>query len=267
MINIHVDTSQINTEFSLSKRESEGMVSYIIKELCVRFARAWADEAKRELGQTRQEYLRSLIVGEEGKFVGFVMLVGAMPNMMEGGANPFDMKVGFLRSPKAKYTDKAVYMSIPFRFATPGTVAESTVFSGILPEELYNVAKNLAPALTTPGAGKVMSGGSLAFKDLPEEFQVKAIRPRIVAENRVFEEYKHKTSIYAGLQKATKTYERATTGNYITFRRVSSIGSDPNSWVHKGIVARNLAEKALGKFDVPRTVDKATDSYLSRLGF
>lgn len=265
MIPVLIDTSTVAAEFSLSSQDAKDMVSFVVKELTARFAKSWDDEAKRALKSTRQLYRSSLVVGEQGPFTGYVMLVNKLSNMIESGASPFDIKVGFARSSKAKRTaGGGWYLTVPFRHATPGALGENEVFSNIMPTSVYAVAKKLEPTVSTLGG--VKRGGSLQVNQIPSPHNIPRTRAMIVTKSKTFEEYKHKHSIYEGMQRSQKTYEKATQGSYVTFRRVSS-NSDKNSWIHKGIEARRLSDKALANTNIPHEVDMAVDNFLTRLGF
>jgi len=253
MITVNIDISEVIEEFSLTKEQANNLVSFTVKEVTARFGYNWSQQAKTHLHASRQEYLNNLIIGEEGPFVGYVMLTGVLPGMIENGCTPFDMKRGFSESSKKKLKSKGGwYLTIPFRFATPGTLGESSVFSSFLPTEVHKIAKQrLIPDYK-----------SLRKKDIPVEFQKVQVREKIVVKSRVFEEYKHKSSIYQGMTKGQLTGH----SHYVTFRRVSDL-SDPNSWIHTGITARNLADKALAQTNVEHEVDIATDKYLQSVGF
>lgn len=266
MIPVLIDTSAVSAEFNLSSQDAKNMVSFVVKELTARYAKNWDNEAKRALRSTRQIYRSSLVVGEQGPFTGYVMLVNKLPNMIESGASPFDMKSGFSKSSKARSSRSGGwYLTVPFRFATPGALGENEAFSNIMPQSVYSVAKTLSPRQSTMG-GAVKQGQSLKANQIPSPYNIPRTRAMIVTKSKTFEEYKHKHSIYEGMQRSQKTYERATQGQYVTFRRVSD-NSDPNSWIHKGIEARRLSDQALTRTNIPHEVDMAVDNYLARLGF
>ena len=139
------------------------------------------------------------------------------------------------------------------------------MFSGILPEPIYAKVKGSQSRLSSPGGG-TRGGKGLKASEIPSQYATPKTRAMIVTKNKTFEAYKHKHSIYEGIQKASKTYQSAKQSGYVTFRRVSS-NSDKNSWIHKGFQARRLAEKAMSQMNVPFEVDRLTDNYLASLGF
>lgn len=175
---------------------------------------------------------------------------------------------GFSKSDKIKYTkDGGWYLTIPFRFSTPGSLGESEAFSGVLPTAVYNEAKKMSPT-QSQFKGSIKMGETLSRMQVPKEFSDPKKRAAVsnLETQKTFEEYEHKTSIYAGMQRSEKTYQAATQSMFNTFRRVSS-KSDPNSWIHQGMRARNLAEKAFSQFNITEEVDIEVDNQLAKLGF
>lgn len=255
MIPIFIDIGDVGAEFGLTPQEARDMIDSVIKGVTSRFYENWATQARNNLGSTRSQYLRSLIVLDEGKMKGSVMLSGLLPYMIEEGANAFDMKEGFAKSSKIK-TNKngGWYLTIPFRLATPGAGGFSEVFSGSVPQTVFKVIKS--KSIQSSGRTKGLSAG-----EIPQEHKAPRIRPTInMSGNKKFDEYKSKTSIYQGVTR------QASTGQVTSFRRVGS-NSDPNSWIHKGITARKFAEKALKETDINQEVDRGVDNFLSSLGF
>lgn len=265
MIPIAIDVRDLVQEFSLSREQVDDMMSFTVKGITARFASLWEQEAKKGLKSTRKTYVRSLYVGEEGRFKGIVILRGMLPNMVEQGASPFDMKEGFAKSSKRKINGLNWYLTIPFRWATPGALGESEVFASKMPSEIYMVARGLQGTTSQSGLGIVRSGSQVRLKDIPSPFDIPKVRSKVVGANRIFEEYKNKTSVYAGIGKTTKTYEQTSQNSYVSFRRVSN-NSDSLAFIHTGIQAKNFADKALAKLDIPREADMAIDNYLSGLG-
>lgn len=254
IIPIQIYSDDLVAQFPLTKKDIEDLISGMISQISFRFARAWEDQAKSSLKSARNEYVRSLKIFTEGPLKGGVMLTGWLPNAVESGISGFDMKAGFLASPKVKHgKNGSVYLTIPFRFATAGSLGESSIFSGTLPA---SVEKSL----------KQSSKPSLSKSAIPSAHSTPNVRPQVQTNGRVFEEYKHKSSIYEGLTRSTKTYQGGSSSQYNTFRRVS-LNSASNSWIHSGIRAYNLAEKALGTLDLPSEVGKAIDDNLAKIGF
>ncbi len=265
---IQIDMSDVLSEFNIPKEVGEDMAEAVIKRLTMRFYETWSVIAGRELKSSRNQYLRSLQVISEGKFSGAVILHGDIPNMVESGMGAFDMKEGFSKSDKIKHTkDGGWYLTVPFRFASAGSLGESEAFSGVLPGAVSKAASKLVPT-KSEFKGSVRVGETMSRMQIPDGFKESKTRAGVsnLETKRTFEEYVHKTSIYEGLQKSSKTYEGANQSMFNSFRRVSS-KSDPNSWIHSGIRARNLAEKALSEFNIGEEIDIEVDNQLSKLGF
>ena len=80
----------------------------------------------------------------------------------------------------------------------------------------------------------------------------------------MFAEYKHKSSIFEGLTKRSAAYNKVVQNTYGTFRRASE-NSDPDSWIHRGIKAYNLAEQAIKQTDVDTIVENEVLMYLDNM--
>lgn len=263
---ISINLGDVASEFGMTKKQTRDMTSYVVKGLTARYAKNLENVAKRTLGKTRQQYIKSIVVGEQGPLSGYVMIVGSLPNMIESGVEPFDMKTGFLGSSKAMSSKEGgKYLTIPFRQATPGSLGESSAFTNVMPEGVYQAAKQNDPSRSSP-TGNRISGSGLKPSQIPQQYRIPKTRAMIVAKNKTFEAYKHKTSIYQGMVKNTQTYQSASSSSYVTFRRVSQ-ASDPNSWIYPGLEAKNLTNIALQRTNVPHEVDVLADTYLSKLGF
>lgn len=181
----------------------------------------WQREAQNKLKTTRTDYLLGLDFNsivyplDSDGFIGSVELNGKLPNMVETGFSPFDMKVGFGKSSKVKKTKSGGwYLTIPFRHSTPNSNGS---FGSPMPKSVYNVAKKLFPN------GRMSTKGNLG---------------------RSWTGYQHKSNIYDGLQRIVKSYKKATQSQYYTFRRVSN-NSDPTSWHHPGFSGVNIARSIM----------------------
>ena len=253
MINLEIDTSELSAEFDLSRQEVDQLLQYTVDEVSTAFARQWKLEAKQSLNQTREEYVNAIQITKQANFTNIVYLNPAakLANMIEMGASEFDMKDGLLSSKKVKYTEKGnPYITVPFRFGVPTTIGDSSAFSGIMPTVIHNKVKRQTPTQ------------QLSLGDIPKKHQIPhniGLRRQVKSGNfKNITEDTRMTSIYEGMKK--------TEGGYVTFRRVS-LNSDADRFVHPGFVAKNLAQQALGKLDIPQVVDVSLDSYLNQLGF
>lgn len=249
MFPIKINTNELVQEFSLTNKDIEDLKQEILSGICNELYRQWQNQARNNLKSTRSEYIRSLKVFREGKFLGGVQLLGKLPNMLESGTDPFDIKIGELKSSKTKKGAKGQdYITIPFRFGVPTTIGESTIFTDIMPQAVYNVAKAL------------QKKQQIQKTSLPSELQIPKSRGLIKAETQIFQSYVHKSSIYQGIQKS----QGGKHTHYTSFRRVSSTGSDENSWIHKGFLARKLGDKALDSMEVVLVTDKTIDNFLNQ---
>lgn len=253
MINLSIDTSSIADSFNLDQNDINQLLDFTVKEVTASFASHWEQEAILSLHSSRQQYINSLVVVDEGFAKGAVMLVGKFPNMIENGADSFDIKEGALNGPNAK-TGKngSKYNTIPFGFGTPGALEEN--FSGgVLPKEIHDIVSK-KPA-NEPLQKYDLKNVSSSLRQ-PQKKTVK------MPENKSFKEYQHKSSIYEGVSKRT---DKSTGQNtYGSFRRISE-NSSPESWVHPGLEAHHIAEKALENFNVPVEIGRALDLFLSRI--
>ena len=243
----------------------------MLTETCVNSVTAlvyanWQAQAKKELKSTLPEYLHNIIKVDKGRFSKQIILTGVLPNMIEQGASAFDMKQGFKKSSKVKYTipvytakGKQIskggnwYLTIPFRMGIPGTLGQAG-FAGEMPQEIYDIMKKKA------------SGKGLQISEIPTPYDIPTSRAAIEESsvNSYYGEYTHKNSIYEGLTKQTGQYNKTSQNTYGTFRRVGE-NSDPLSWINKGIEAHKIAEKAVEKTDVETIVENEVTEYLENV--
>lgn len=256
---IFIDTQGISQQFSFDQGQINDLMDFTIKEITSAFAAQWENAAIDNLKTSRQQYINSLIVVDEGFAKGAVVLVGWLPNAVENGLDSYDMKPGFLDGPNAKTSkDGGKYNTIPFSFGTPRALEEN--FSGgIMPQEVYDIVKSKAQTVTLKGGGRASQG--LKLEELPQKFQTPQVKSIKQPEAKSFKEYQHKNSIYEGIRKV----KDSVTGqnSYQSFRRVSE-NSDPDSWIHPGIDAVHLAQKTLEQFDIPTQTGRAIDQFLSQ---
>lgn len=259
MIPIQLDFSDLREEFSMSQGDVNKLLDFTVKEVAAKFATLWEKEAAKELSSSRNLYMRSIVVTNPGPGMGAVELVNDIPNMIESGAAPWDMKPDLLNGPKAKVGENGKrFNTIPYSIGTPNALPEN--FSTIMPNDIYQTIKEKPQDIKIPGG--VRSKG-LGAVDIPEKYMPK---PKKVFDpaSKTFQEYTIKSSIYEGIirQKSDKTGQNS----YTSFRRVSE-NSDPLSWLHPGFKARNFAEAAITKLDLPREVSKAIDKHLIKEGY
>ena len=205
----------------------------------------WIRQAQHNLGSSAMDYIAGIQPVKMGDTYAMVTLVGKLPNDIENGKGPYDMKPGLLAGPNAK-TGKGGnrYNTVPFRHGTPGSTGKRvgapmpqthTTPKGRAASFIYTAAKRLSPSIET-GAGKTAWGGRTG------DFGGYGIRTQLPVAGGRPGAYTWKTSPYDSMVKIAKTYKSATQNQYVTFRRVSD-KSDPNSWWHPGIQARHFATK------------------------
>lgn len=260
MMPIQFDFSSLRDEFSMSQQDVDGLLDFAVKEITAEFANKWEEQAARELHSTRNLYIRSIIVTDPGKFMGAVELTNDVPNMIESGASPYDMKPILLGGEKVKYTvEGKKYTTVPFSIGTPKALPEN--FSTIMPEPVYEAIKQKPFEVEIPGGVRTKG---LTEMEVPEKYRLPETRKVPIPKSKAFGEYTHKSSIYQGIvrQKSDVTGQNS----YTSFRRVSE-NSDPLSWIHPGFTAANLAEKAMEQMDFASASTKSIDNFLIQHGF
>lgn len=252
MIPLQIDISGLVKQFDFSKQEIDGFKSLILDKLAQSYEKIWQKHIST-LKSTRGVYQGAITTRKIDENTISFELSGKgsskLALMIEDGANPFDIKEGFAKSSKAKTKkDGGWYLTIPFRIATAGALAESTVFSGKMTEKVHKVVKE---------------EGRLTTANMPSELEEKGIRKEI--KTNLIPEYKskqydHKHSIYEGLaQRGAGTKD----SHYGTFRRVSD-KSDDNSWMHKGLSKRDFMGKSLSTLtnEVDEVINSARKEFL-----
>lgn len=263
---IIIDLSGLQQQFQIAADNVDKLTEICVKQVTVAVFSNWQALARKHLHSTLPEYLQHLLVVDKGRFAKQIMLTGQLPVMLESGADAFDMKEGFKNSQYVKHTvpvynakGKMIspggdwYLTIPFRHGTPGIVGQAG-FAGEMPQEIYNIMVHRAP------------GNPLKASEIPEPYDVPKSRAAILDKqgNVLFAEYEHKSSIYEGLTKHSAAYNKVIQNKYGTFRRAGE-NSDPDSWIHKGLKALNLAEKAIDQTDVETIVENEVLQYLDNI--
>jgi len=268
IVPIIIDGSALQQQFALSSDQIESICDNIAKTLAVRYAQQLEQEANNALHSTRQRYIKSVHVVDSGRAESMVVLdysKDKLIQMLEEGASPFDEKTKLLASTKAKIgKNGGRYITVPMRWGTPGIVGESDVFTGILPQQVYDVVKAKSTNIPVSGGGSRSAG--LSAGEIPSPFNAIGSRAPIVDSvgKVLFNEYQHKTSIYQGVSKKTDLSTGQNT--YNSFRRVSE-NSDKDAFIHPGIEQYNLIQRALDNFDRDNIVSIAIDQELINLGF
>ncbi len=266
-INITIDTIDLFEGLHISTQQQEDFVDRVVKDYTALFASHLEVQAQNDLKTSRNAYIRNIKVIDSGRMEGTVLLdytKEPLVRMVEEGQDAFDMKQYFLKSSKVKVgKDGKRFLTIPFRFAAPGSLGESDVFQSKLPKDIHSVIKNYPQLINLPGGGTRSKG--LLLSDMSERYQEERGIRFEVQDNKgnLFAEYEHKNSIFEGLVRK----KDAVTGqfSYHNFRRVSE-NSDPNSWIHTGIEKRGIMDKALASFP-EETISASIDKIFQQMGF
>lgn len=260
---IEIDLSGLQAQFGLAASAVDTLTETCVNAVTAAIYMNWEAMAKQRLNSTLPEYTQHLIKVDKYRFAKQIVLTGVLPNMIEQGASPFDIKEGFKKSKKVKYTIPVYnkkgmqvykggdwYLTIPFRIGVPGTLGQAG-FTGEMPQEVYDVMR------------KRSAGHGLTAPEIPSPYEVPLSREAIMNEKggTLYDTYQHKNSIYEGLSKRRAQYAQTKQNTYGTFRRAGA-NSDPLSWIHKGIKPYNLAQEAIDKTDVDTIVENEVLTYL-----
>lgn len=263
---IKIDLSGLASQFGLSAKQIDDLTAMCVAAIEAEVYDRWSTLAKERLYSTLPAYMKGLTRVDKSKVQKQIILEGKLPNMIEQGASPFDMKVGFKNSPKARYTipkyrkngtqiskGGSWYLNVPFRQGTPGIVGQAG-FANEMPQEVYKLIKNKA------------AGDRITKDELMSPYDQRRTRARIAAtENSPeYAEYVHKHSIYEGITKVRGQYDKTAQNTYMSWRRASE-NSDPMAWIHKGLEARKLADEAVEGTDVDGIVQNMVMDFLENV--
>lgn len=262
---ITIDLSGLKGQFGISDQQVDQLTETCVNAVTASVYANWQAIAKQRLHATLPEYVQNIIKVDKGRFEKAIVLTGILPNMIEQGASPFDIKEGFKKSSKVKYTiakyskkgkqiatGGAWYLTIPFRIGVPGTLGQAG-FSGQMPDEVYQVMRK-------------KGGGVLSVHEIPSPYDIPKSRAAIAAgpNNPYYAQYTHKNSIYEGMTKRTAQYAKTSQNTYGTFRRAGA-NSDPLSWIHKGFSPYNIAGAAVQHTDVDTIVENEVTTFLETI--
>ena len=263
---ITIDLSGLKGQFGIDDKTLDQLTETCVKAVTAAIYANWEALAKKKLKSTREEYIQNIIHVDKGRFNKQIILTGVVPNMVEQGASAFDIKEGFRKSPKVRYTIPVYgkkgnmlrsggdwYLTIPFRIGVPGTLGQAG-FTGQMPQEVYDIMR------------KRGNGVALRADEIPAPYNIPQSRAAIQAtpQNPYYAQYTHKSSIYEGLTKRTAQYGKTAQNTYGTFRRAGA-HSDPLSWIHKGISAYRLADEAVKITDVDTIVENEVTTFLDTI--
>jgi hypothetical protein len=266
MININIDLNPVLESYRIPKNVFKDITQTVIEALSWNIYNNIRQSAQSKLRSTRNVYINNLNYPDISRLKGIIVLTGNLPNMLESGAPAFDMKSGFMKSPKVKKSKNGWYMTIPFRWGAPGSLAENEAFSNKMPKEIHDIVKGLTSGLTVFG-GRGRSGQGIPFGMLPSKHQSSGMRGAFtnMQTRKSFGVYVHKNPIHQGIQKKTQMYQNAMQNTFVSFRRVSD-KSDSTSWIHRGFERGDFFGKGINNTDGDKIVGNVVSKSLEDLG-
>lgn len=179
------------------------------------------------------EYMRSIQDGVRfpEDLTGEVFTTSPHAGVIEEGIEPYDMKPGLLRSPKAKVNkDGKKFITVPYRHGVPGAVGIPA-----MPKNVYALAQKLGFSRRRNALTALFTGRKYKWNGRLNEVGAQGQRSHFG--NHPGAGYTWKSGQYDGMVRMGK---RGHT-QYLTFRRVSE-NSDPSSWQHPGVKPRPIRE-------------------------
>jgi hypothetical protein len=254
---------------------SDAMLEHVIDDVAASARAKWVRLAQTELHGTRQSYIEGIQpVEDSGPLERSITLVGWLPNAVENGLGPFDLRETLLgpgssiRRPIMKVVGKnsrsgasmyeftgGYYAHVPFRHGTPGSsglagtqmgaaygargAQSRAVGGGKGPSAIMSTERAAAFGGMVHAAAKALRGrrNTRSGRQAPDRLHAPA--PLLKSH--------HTASIYHGMVKVQKPYRNPRTGKttvqsqYMTFRTISD--NNTEGWMHPGIEPRKLSEK------------------------
>ena len=253
------NSDEIQNLFNITEEDVMNLIDFTVKEITQEFYEAWQNKALDTLGGTADQYVRGLILVDEGWAKGAIVQTDKFSNKIELGSSPWDMKPALLAGPNAKTgKDGSRFNTVPFRFATPNANGTSSAFSAKLPKPVYKAILKKPQNISMYGGG--MRSQGIKDSEIPKSYS-EPKKNKITYNEK--SGYDYKSSIFQG---ATRIKDPVTNQNKImSFRRVSE-NSDPNAFIHPGFQAYGIAEKALADFDIGQLMSDSIDVFISQMG-
>ena len=201
-------------------------------------------QASAGLKTSKSDYKRSVsnvrVRGKGDVAIATITLEGSLANMIEDGADPYDMHETILRrfAPGRKVSKKGdLYTVVPFTHKRPGTQGRTpmgmqynakVVDVHSIGEKAYSYAKEVG---NKPGQASSMSYG---------------LFPKIHGQPRQVGPYQadaHSHDPFGGMRREPMKKGKGT--ELKSFRTISD--GVPNKWYHPGIQARQVFDKAEAK--------------------
>lgn len=259
---IIIDLSGTIDQFFLSENEVKDLSRYVLDNMAAEYEQNWNKLINSELHQTKKEYILATFtqrIDDYNMVFGMTPRQSKLGMMIEEGCSGFDIKEGFSKSSKrvvklstnkdgslkrdkdGKTSQGGWYLTIPFRHATSEAVAETATLGIPMPKPIQNLVK--------------VSSKPLRLSQLPSQYQEKRVSSV---------GYQHKAAIYEGLHRRDiSSTNKEKRGGYYTFRRVSDQSED-NSWMHSGLYARKLMDKAVQGTRFDFIMDRSIDEFLQK---
>ena len=274
MINgFRINIQRIAIVSGLSKRDSETVAATAVENILAVYYTNILRLADKKLNTSRRAYTEGLSIVQHNRLKGSIVLEGDLANMMEQGASAFDMKVAFGKSSKRKNGKNGWYMHIPFRIASAGATGKSGAFSGKMSKRVYGVALTMQKTRTqqTDNGMETTKGDSMTKGMLRgtgsgtrgARAAIKQEGNNLSAEQRA--RYTHRVPLFQGMIRQGKTYEKSDSSQYKTFRTVSE-NSPINSWIHRGMKARNLFDEAIRLSNTNTIITNTVADFLETKG-
>jgi len=240
--------------------------------------------AQRRLRTTARDYVKAIqpldLTEKDGEFVATIELRGGLPNMVEHGAEAWDLRTTILKPGTRRLkTSKAgfYYLSIPFRHMLPGASGKNAPPMGQAHSKAGQAAHHRAfrggmEAKAARAMGRAVARGAQKLsatwsRSLPQGGHAVIHGGRLNTETDVTKHNKpvpvpvlrprHAGDIFAGMQREEQFYEAEAQNQYVTFRTISNNpasfredtaggGKPERNWTHPGIQARHLVPETAG---------------------
>lgn len=239
--------------------------------------------ATRKLNTSRADYLKGLqpavFEAENGVLRAVITLVGGLPNMVEHGVGPYDLRRALLRpgAPGVRISKAGfLYRVIPFRHSTPDSAGQVGPQMGIQLGGRDDASLSRAHRAGLMGANDARLAGRAAWRKA-KALDATTSHPNegtkwgdaLPAGEAPKVRARHATDLFAGMIRLEKTYERSTQSSFATFRVISSNpmshrydaegvrsgkskagafnvmgNTKERNWTHPGIQARELFAEA-----------------------
>jgi len=226
------------SDFGLDPRSRRARV----KRIAVAVAAAWkASASEAGLKSTLREYRRGVVITEQGENHAVITLMGVLPNMLERGIPPHDMRDYLLKTVRAgaapiRRVKKGPRRGEPYRYIMfRRTSAEIKKMGGATGVRL---ARGLEP--TTSGTeGGLLYGSRMAKGRARHYLNKSGVRSVSDALSGMVKLVGNTTQEGANNTGANVTYG--------AWRTVSTLR--PDAWKHPGYRALNLASRVINNMD------------------